>query len=106
MLHILFTIRDLTDKEEIIEVLKNLETDEDFNGHNGLEYCWVDTIDKGFNSNQEYVIDCLRNSSLKGEELVIKFFRMWFDNDAYYTNWNIKSDFADNNKCIFSIVAD
>ena len=95
-------IDDINNKEEILEILKYLETDEDFNGNNGKDYYWEETLEKGFKSNQDFVIDKLKNSNLNGENLILEFFREWLDNDGYYEEWKYDS-FENDGKTIVSV---
>ena len=62
-------------------LIKNLQTDEDFNGNNGLEY--LDDKAKGFNSNQEYYL----TTAFKKTKNVEKALRLFFDylgKDSFY----------------------
>ena len=83
-------IRDINNKDEILEELRFLYTDEDFSGNNGKEFTWEEALENGFVSSQDYVIDQLKKSDLKGVDLVKKFFEDWLDSDGYYTDWNLE----------------
>ena len=87
----LFKVNNIADREEILEVLSNLYTDEDFSGGNGEEFTYKDAIEQGFNSSQEYVISILKNSGLEGENLINSFFHQWLDNDSTCTEWIMNS---------------
>ena len=91
MRHEIFTINNINDREEILSTLANLYTDEDFSGNNGAEYLWEKASESGFESNQEYVIDILKNSGLEGAELIESFFHQWLDNDYYYDEWTMET---------------
>lgn len=103
--HEIIKINNINDKEEILNTLSFIGTDEDFNGNNGKEYTREEAIEKGFESTQEYVIDKLEKSNLTGKSLVIEFFKEWLDNDGYYDMWDIESNTDKNNSCIFSVFA-
>ena len=83
-------IRNTNNKDEILEELRFLYTDEDFNGNNGKEFTWEVALENGFVSSQDYVIDQLKKSDLEGVDLVKKFFVDWLDSDGYYTDWNLE----------------
>ena len=88
----IITIKDINNREEVLNALGEFYTDEDFCGNNGEEFTWEEATDKGFESTQEYVIDQLeKDENLKGEELILQFFREWLDNDGYYSDWKFKS---------------
>lgn len=86
--HILI-VDDINNKENILFQLQNLYTDEDFNGNNGEEYTWEQAIAEGFQSNQDYVINKLKNSDKTGIDLIESFFSEWLDSDYYYTKWEL-----------------
>ena len=85
-------IKDLNNREEVLNALGRFYTDEDFNGNNGENFTWEEAIDNGFESTQEYVIDKLeKNENLKGEGLILAFLGEWLDNDGYYSDWKFES---------------
>ena len=88
----IITIKDINNREEVLNALGEFYTDEDFCGNNGEEFTWEEALENGFDNTQEYVIDKLeKNEDLKGEELILQFFREWLDNDCYYSDWKFKS---------------
>lgn len=93
-----FKINDLMDREEILEVLSNLYTDEDFSGGNGEEYTFEEAIEQGFNSSQEYVISVLKNSGLEGKALINAFFHQWLNNDNSCVEWQMTDLTVDESK--------
>ena len=103
MLHRIIIINDINDRDEILDVLSNIYTDEDFNGNNGEEYLWEEA--EGYNSNQEYVVDCIKKSDIKCSDMVYKFFSEWLDNDGYYYGKDIIEESIGNSR-IFSVVVE
>lgn len=103
--HEIIKINDINNKDEILETLSFVETDEDFNGNNGEEFTWEEALENGFESSQEYVIDKLRKSDLTGEELVREFFEEWLGNDGYYDDYDIETEMINNKKCVCSVFA-
>ena len=89
--HNIFIIEDINDREGVLNTLNGLYTDGDFLGINGAEYLWEEASESGFESNQGYTIDILKNSGLKGEELVVSFLHQWLDNDCYYGEWTMET---------------
>ena len=83
-------VNDTNNKEEILQELSFLYTDEDFNGNNGKEFTWEVALENGFVSSQDYVIDQLKKSDLEGVDLVRMFFADWLNSDGYYTDWNLE----------------
>lgn len=78
-----------TSREEILDVLSNFY-DEDFCGNNGAEYNWVETDEGGYGSNQQYVLDTIKNSDIvRPLDIIQKYFDMWFGRDNYYDATNI-----------------
>lgn len=105
MWHEIIKIKNINDKTEILETLSSLYTDEDFTGNNGEEFTWEEAIRSGFNSSQEYVIHELKESTLTGEKLILKFFSEWLDNDGYYINWDFESAEEEDGSYTCSVVA-
>ena len=79
---------DLTNKENIISVLSNLYTDEDFTGNNGEGFTKEIAIQNGFESTQDYVIDKLEKSDKNGFELIESFLDEWLGSDNYYSSYD------------------
>lgn len=76
-------------KEDILDTLSNFY-DEDFCGNNGTEYNWEETIEGGYSSNQQYVLDSIRNSYLERPlDIIRKYIDMWLGRDDYYNAVNI-----------------
>lgn len=71
-------------RKDLLKALEDLsEFDLDFNGSNGIEYAWEETLEAGFDSNLEYVLKQVQN--IKSDiECVEKFIHMWMDGDSYY----------------------
>ena len=97
MKHEIIIINNREDKEEILNALSSMYTDEDFNGNNGEEYTWESALEEGFESNQEYLVNWLRKSELKEEKLIEEFVDEWLGNDGYYGEPDIVfADFGKN----------
>lgn len=76
-------------KEEILDTLSNFY-DEDFCGNNGAEYNWEETNKGGYRSNQQYVLDTIRNSNIvEPLGIIQEYFEMWLGRDSYYDASNI-----------------
>lgn len=100
MFHSIATIENINDKKEVLATLSIFD-DEDFNGNNGDEYLWE--VAKGFESNQDYVLDTLDKSDLTGEQLVYMYFDMWLGNDGYYGDYDVIVDSFSDNKAVVSV---
>lgn len=74
-----------TNKENILNALNSLETDEDFNGNNGKEFTRDIAIKNGYDNTQDYVIDKLRKSDKNGYDLIDAFLSEWVGSDCYYS---------------------
>ena len=49
-------------RNDLLKALEDLSNfDLDFNGDNGIDYAWEETIESGFESNLEYVIDNVKD---------------------------------------------
>lgn len=94
------TVDKKLDKDEILNELSLLDTDDDFNGNNGKEYTWDEALKNGFDSSQEYVIDHLEKSPLQGIELIKEFFYQWLDPDNYILEYDFRY-FEVENKLVF-----
>lgn len=71
-------------RKSLLESLEDLcSFDLDFNGDNGTDYAWEETLEAGFESNLDYVIDTVKNIE-DDVECVVKFVSMWMDGDSYY----------------------
>ena len=103
--HTIIAIRNLSDKEEILNALSCTSTDEDFNGNNGEEFTRKEALEEGFESSQDYVLSKLRKSNLIGEDLIIAFFKEWLDNDNYYSEWDFTASALKGGMYVCSIVA-
>lgn len=71
-------------RKDLLKALESLsEFDLDFNGANGIEYAWEETLEAGFDSNLDYVLEQVQNIE-DDVECVVKFVSMWMDGDSYY----------------------
>ena len=83
-------------KESLLKALEQLsDFDLDFNGANGIEYAWNETIEAGFESNMEYLIDKVKDIE-NDIECVITFVDEWMESDKdYYYDYELQY-LADN----------
>lgn len=77
-----------TNKENILNALSNLYTDEDFVGNNGKEFTNENALKNGFKSTQDYVIDKLKKSDKNGYDLIDLFLEKWLGDDNYYGDYD------------------
>ena len=91
MKHEIFMVNNINDREEVLNTLSHLYTDEDFNGDNGELFTMESALENGFESSQEYVVDVLKNSGLEGINLIKGFFHQWLDEDGYYGEWSLRT---------------
>lgn len=91
------------DREDLLRALSDIsDFDCDFNGDNGIEYAWEETIENGFQSNLEYLLDKVKDIE-SDIECVNKFINTWMENDSnYYHDYDV-SYLADENRKIFAI---
>ena len=77
------------DRNELLNALKQLSNiDQDFNGDNGPGYRWQQTTDKNFESNQQYILDCVKD--IPNEcDCVREFLKLWMTQDNYYKHYKI-----------------
>ena len=75
------------DRNDLLNALKQLsDMDKDFNGNNGPEYRWQQTADKNFESNQQYVLDCVKDMPNECD-CVREFFKLWMIQNNYYKRY-------------------
>ena len=76
-------------RADLLNTLRNMaDFDMDFNGDNGEDYTWEEALEKGFESNLEYVIDEVKDIE-NDEECVKTFFEEWMENDGYYAEYEV-----------------
>lgn len=80
-----------TNRENILNALSNLYTDEDFVGNNGKEFTNENALKNGFESTQDYVIDELEKSDKDGYDLIDLFLQKWLGDDNYYGDYDYES---------------
>lgn len=98
-------IKDITDKQEVLEVLANNFENEDFNGNNGEEFTRnPEAIEQGM-SDQEYTISVLENSGLEGEEIIKRYLEELYGSDGYYTDYDYNLTPVSGNTYALSVVA-
>jgi len=85
-------------REDLLKALESLsDFDCDFIGENGTEYAWEETLEAGFESNLEYVLDTVKDIE-SDVECVEKFVSMWMDGDSYYHDHELNYLADDNGK--------
>ena len=57
----------------------------DFTGENGIEYAWKETLENGFTSNLEYLLNEVKDIK-SDNDVVREFIQSWMDMDADYYN--------------------
>ena len=91
---------EANNREDLLNALRCLsEIDCDFNGENGEEYNWDITNEKGFDSNVDYVIDCVKDID-DDLECINKFLSEWLDDDGYYYDYEMNYLTDDNGNII------
>lgn len=82
---------EVGNRDSLLETLVDLSNfDCDFNGENGLDYAWKETIENGFESNLEYLLDKVKD--FKSDiECVKEFIDTWMENDSnYYHDYSLE----------------
>ena len=77
-------------REDLLLALANIgDNDADFNGENGIEYAWEETIANGFESNLEYLLDKVKD--IKDDiECINTFIDTWMEKDRnYYHDYQV-----------------
>ena len=89
-------------REDLLQALASLgDFDCDFNGENGIEYAWEETLKNGFESNLEYLLNEVKNID-NDIDCVEKFISMWMDEDNYYYEHDLNC-LADNDGNVYAI---
>lgn len=70
-----------TDANALEYLIKNLETDEDFNGNNGEEY--LQDAAKGYKSNKEYYLTQAFQNTKHIDVAIRRFFNSLLEDDYY-----------------------
>ena len=74
-------------RNSLLQALESLSYfDNDFIGENGIDYAWKETIESGFDSNLEYLLDKVKDIK-SDEECIIYFINKWLLNDSYYNEF-------------------
>lgn len=85
-------------RKDLLKALESLcDFDLDFNGTNGVEYAWKETLETGFDSNLEYTLDVVKDIE-NDIECVEKFVSMWMGGDNYYYEHEVNYLVDDNGK--------
>ena len=97
------------DRESLMTALASIgDFDCDFNGENGIDYAWEETIEKGFESNLEYLLDKVKDIE-SDVECVKEFFDTWMEADRnYYQDYKLDYLTDENGKIFvisFSVLA-
>ena len=84
-------------REDLLTALASLsDFDCDFNGENGIEYAWEETVANGFESNLEYLLDKVKDIE-NDIECVETFVDYWMENDKnYYQDYVLEYLIEDN----------
>ena len=82
-------IENINNKNEILKALCDI-SDEDFNGNNGNDYLWDISKNQGFKTNQEFVINLIKQKNYDSyQDLINAYFNEWFIRDYYYRAYNV-----------------
>lgn len=74
-------------RESLLKALKHIsDVDYDFNGNNGPEYRWSKTSEKNFKSNQDYVLNTVKDLPTE-DDMVQTFIELWLKQDGYYKQY-------------------
>ena len=93
---------EANNRESLLNALRTLaENDCDFNGDNGIDYNWDITNEKGFDSNLDYVIDCVKDID-DDLECINEFIDCWLAGDGYYLDYEMDY-LTDDNENIIAI---
>lgn len=75
-------VEKVGNRESLLSSLKNLGSfDDDFNGENGIEWCWDETVEHGFESNGDYLCDLVKDIE-DDTECVQAFVENWMEQDS------------------------
>lgn len=89
-------------REDLLKALESLcDFDLDFDGTNGVEYAWEETLEAEFESNLEYTLDTVKDIE-DDVACVEKFVSMWMDGDSYYHEHELNT-LADENGKVYVI---
>lgn len=76
-------------REDLLTALANIsDFDCDFNGENGIDYAWDETLEEGFESNLEYLLNEVKDIE-DDEECINAFIDEWIRNDNYYDEYEV-----------------
>lgn len=77
-------------RESLLETLKSLsDFDCDFNGDNGTDYAWEETLEAGFESNLEYMLNEVKDIE-NDVDCVELFVNAWMETDMdYYSAYQL-----------------
>lgn len=77
-------------RDSLLEALATMsDFDCDFNGENGVEYAWEETLENGFESNLEYLLNEVKDIQDDSEAVQV-FFETWMKMDEdYYNEYNL-----------------
>lgn len=95
---------------DLFGALKALsDIDNDFNGNNGDEYLSAEAKEAGYENNQEYLLNKVREESRSGEyesvdDIVQAFCKAWLDGDSHYEEWEVVCHFT-NHEIDFIVLA-
>lgn len=94
---------EAANREDLLKALASMsDFDCDFNGENGIDYTWEEALNKGFESNLEYLLDKVKD--IKNDvECVEAFVDEWMEtDDDYYHDYKLNY-LTDSNGNVFVI---
>jgi hypothetical protein len=94
-------INDINSKTDVLDSLSLFE-DEDFNGNNGIDFCKDETLENGFTSDKDYILNKLKNSNKDNLEIIKEYLDYWLG--SYYYEYELIA--IDENKQVLSIMYD
>lgn len=90
-------------RESLLEALTTMsDFDCDFNGENGIEYAWEETLENGFESNLEYLLNEVKDIQDDSEAVQV-FVETWMKMDEDYYNEYSHDTITDDNGNVLAI---
>lgn len=87
LMQTLAVVETPNNRQSLLKALEHLSNcDEDFNGNNGPEYLWQQASDGNYNSNQQYVLDIIKDLP-SDDDVVQAFLDYWVKHDSYYRRY-------------------
>ena len=98
--------------KDLDDIIKDIEIlfDNDHNGQNGIEFCWVATVNNNCNSNIEYLVKKnLEDEDLDDvnfESLIENVIEELFDKDSWYNAYEYNITELENGKLFVSLACE